>query len=126
EIRGRALGFSVGGASLLLGQHGRTLDADSRESLARRTEGWAGGLRLAAISLGTHPDPTQFVRELATEDSALIGYLVDEVLNVQPPQARDFMLSTSILEHVSADAAVYLTGDEHAAALLSALVRTNA
>src|SRR5215475_1577313 len=126
EIRASDLAFRVDEASLLLAQHGRTLDAGSLESLTRRTEGWAAGLRLAAISLDTHPDPTQFVRELATEDSALIGYLVDEVLNVQPPQARDLMLSTSILEHVSADAAVYLTGDEHAAAVLSALVRTNA
>src|SRR5215831_6339689 len=95
EIRASDLAFRVGEVGLLLAQHGRTLDADSLESLTRRTEGWAAGLRLAAISLGTHPDPTQFVKELATEDSALIGYLVDEVLNVQPPQAREFMLSTS-------------------------------
>ena len=126
EIRASDLAFRVDEAGLLLAQHGRALDADSLESLTRRTEGWAAGLRLAAISLGTHPDPTQFVKELATEDSALIGYLVDEVLNVQPPQAREFMLSTSILDHVSADAAVDLTGDEHAAAVLSTLVRTNA
>src|SRR5262249_61051175 len=83
-------------------------------------------VRRAATSLDTHPDPAQFIRQLATEGSALVGYLVDEVLNVQPPQARDLMLSTSILEHVSADAAVDLTGDEHAAAVLSTLVRTNA
>jgi LuxR family transcriptional regulator, maltose regulon positive regulatory protein len=126
EIRASDLAFRVDEASLLLAQHGRTLDAGSLEILTRRTEGWAAGLRLAAISLDTHPDPTQFVKELATEDSALIGYLVDEVLNVLPPQARELMLSTSILEHFSADAAVDLTGDEHAAAVLSTLIRTNA
>jgi len=126
EIRADDLAFSTDEAGLLLAQHGGMLTADSLESLTERTEGWAAGLRLAAISLGTHPDPGQFVKELIAEDSALIGYLVDEVLNVQPPEVREVLLSTSILEHVSADAAVDLTGNEQAAGILMALVRTNA
>ena len=126
EIRAGDLAFSVDEAGALLAQHGSMLTPDSLESLTQRTEGWAAGLRLAAISLGTHPDPGQFVKELIAEDSALIGYLVDEVLEVQPPEIRDVLLSTSILEHVSADAAVDLTGNEQAAGILMALVRTNA
>ena len=126
EIRARDLAFSVGEAGELLAQHGGMLTADSLASLTQRTEGWAAGLRLAAISLSTHPDPGQFVKELLAEDSALIGYLVDEVLDVQPPEIRDVLLSTSILEHVSADAAVDLTGNQQAAGILMALVRTNA
>jgi hypothetical protein len=31
----------------------------------------------------------QFVEELVTEDSAVTGYLVAEVLNPQPPAVRD-------------------------------------
>ena len=54
-----------------------------------------------------------------------MGYLVDEVLDVQPPGVREVLLSTSILELVSADAAVDLTGDEQAAGILMALVHTN-
>jgi LuxR family transcriptional regulator, maltose regulon positive regulatory protein len=126
EIRASDLAFSIAEAGLLLAQHGSTLTADSLESLTERTEGWAAGLRLAAISLATHPDPVQFVKELMAEDSPLICYLVDEVLNVQPPQVREVLLSTSILEHVSADAAVELTGDEQAAGILASLARTNA
>ncbi len=126
EIRASDLAFSIDEAGLLLSQHGGMLAADSLESLTQRTEGWAAGLRLAAISLGDHPDPAQFVKELMAEDSALIGYLVDEVLNVQPPEVRDVLLSTSILGHVSADAAVDLTGNEQAAGILMTLVRTNA
>jgi LuxR family transcriptional regulator, maltose regulon positive regulatory protein len=126
EIRAGDLAFTLDEADVLLAQHGGRLTADSVESLTQRTEGWAAGLRLAALSLGTHPDPGQFVKELIAEDSALICYLVDEVLNVQPPEVREVLLSTSILEHVSADAAVDLTGDERAAGILMALVRTNA
>ena len=126
EIRASDLAFSITEAELLLAQHGNTLTADSLEILTQRTEGWAAGLRLAAISLSTHPDPGQFVKELMAEDSPLICYLVDEVLNVQPPQVREVLLSTCILEHFSADAAAELTGDEQAAGVLASLARTNA
>ncbi len=60
------------------------------------------------------------------EDSALTCYLVDEVLNVQPPEVRDLLLRTSILEHVSGSAAIELTGDEQAASILSSLAHSNA
>ena len=126
EIRASDLAFSTAEAELLLAQHGSTLPADSLESLTQRTEGWAAGLRLAAISLATHPDPDQFVKELMAEDSPLICYLVDEVLNVQPPQIREVLLNTSILEHVSGEVAIELTGDEQAAGILASLARTNA
>jgi LuxR family transcriptional regulator, maltose regulon positive regulatory protein len=126
EIRASDLAFSADEAGLLLAQHGRTLTEDLLGNLVRRTEGWAAGLRLAAISLDAHPDPDQFVKELMAEDSALTGYLVDEVLKVQPPEVRDVLLSTSILKHVSVDAVVELTGDERAAGILSALVHANA
>ena len=126
EIRASDLAFSITEAGLLLAQHGSTLTADLLESLTQRTEGWAAGLRLAALSLAPHPDPGQFVKELMAEDSPLICYLVDEVLNIQPPQVREVLLSTCILKHVSADAAVALTGDEQAAGILASLARTNA
>jgi hypothetical protein len=84
------------------------------ESLTRWTEGWAAGLRLAAISLSPHPDPDKFVKELAPEDSTLTGCLVDEVLNAQPRPACDVPLCTSVMEHISADTAAVLAGDERA------------
>ena len=126
EIRGADLAFSTAEAGLLLAQHGITLSAELVGSLTRRTEGWAAGLRLAAISLGAHTDPAQFVTELAAEDSAVTGYLMAEVLSNQPPQVRDVLLCTSILEHVSADAAAELAGQERAAGTMAALARTNA
>jgi LuxR family maltose regulon positive regulatory protein len=126
EIRAHDLAFSSDEAGQLLAQHGGRLTAGALENLTQRTEGWAAGLRLAAISLSNHPDPDQFVKELLAEDSALIGYLVDEVLDVQPPHVRDVLLSTSILGQVNADAAVDLTGDERAAGILTDLAHTNA
>src|SRR5215472_4855851 len=126
EIRAGELAFSIAEAGQLLARHGCALTAGSLESLTRRTEGWAAGLRLAAMSLSTDPDPDTFVQELAGQDSTLTGYLVDEVLNAQPPPAREVLLCTSVLDHVNADAAAVLTGDERAAAIFTALARENA
>ncbi len=53
EIRASDLAFTTAEAGELLGRHGITLTADSIECLTRRTEGWAAGLRLAALSMGT-------------------------------------------------------------------------
>jgi LuxR family maltose regulon positive regulatory protein len=128
EIRAGDLAFSVPEATLLLAQHGVTLPDSTVESLTRRAEGWAAGLRLAAISLEGHPDPAQFVKEFAAEDSSITGYLVEEVLDAQPAAVRDLLLRTSILSRVSADVAGDLMdgsgGD--AAGALTELARTNA
>ena len=126
EIRASDLAFTIAEAGELMARHDCTLTADSLACLTRRTEGWAAGLRLAAISMGTHPDPDQFVKELITDDSTLTGYLVEEVLNPQPPAVRDVLLSTSILERVSAEAASELTGNDQAGSILPALARANA
>ena len=125
EIRAADLAFSTAEAGLLMAQHGSKLSAASLDCLTRRTEGWAAGIRLAAISIGTHPDPEQFIKELSADDSTVTGYLVEEVLNTQPPEVRDMLLSTSILEQVSVAAASELLNDEQAARSLPAVAETN-
>jgi LuxR family maltose regulon positive regulatory protein len=126
EIRAGDLAFTVAEAEQLLAQHGCTLSAGSLECLARQTEGWAAGLRLAAMSMTSHPDPDRFVGELVTEQSALTGYLVQEVLDAQPREAREVLLSTSILEHVNAEVASELAGNAQADRILAVLAHANA
>ena len=125
EIRASDLAFNITEAGLLMAQYRGVISADSLTCLTRRTEGWAAGLRLAAISMDTHPDPDQFVKELVTEDSALTAYLVEEVLSTQPPQAQEVLLSTSILDQVSGEAASELVRSEQAAGILPELARAN-
>jgi LuxR family transcriptional regulator, maltose regulon positive regulatory protein len=125
EIRAEDLAFSVSESRLVMAQHDITLSAQALESLVERTEGWAAGIRLAAISLDGHPDPEQFVKEFGAEDSAVTGYLVDEVLTAQPASVRDFLLRTSILDRVSADVARELSDDQQPD-LLPALAHSNA
>ena len=66
EIRASDLALTVTEAGLLLARHGVKVTAGSVECLTRRTEGWAAGLRLAALSAGGHPGPDHFVTELIT------------------------------------------------------------
>ncbi|MGH3277911.1 MAG: LuxR C-terminal-related transcriptional regulator, partial [Trebonia sp.] len=126
EIRPRDLAFTVPEAARLMTQHGVTLPAASLADLAERSEGWAAGLRMAAMSMAGHPDPEQFVKSLIAEDSAITGYLVEEVLDTRPPGVRDLLLRTSILDRINADIAGALTDGGQASAVLDAMARGNA
>jgi LuxR family transcriptional regulator, maltose regulon positive regulatory protein len=126
EIRAGDLAFSVTEAGLLMAQHGITLSEQALETLTRRGEGWAAGLRLAAISMDGHPDPGQFVKELEAEDGAIAGYLIDEVLNRQPAGVRDLLLRTSILDRVNVELAGELAGEGETGEIIPALAQANA
>jgi len=71
EIRAADLRFSLPEARTLFGASGVELPADALARLHRRTEGWAAGLRLAALSLAGHPDPEQFAAEFTGTDRAV-------------------------------------------------------
>jgi LuxR family transcriptional regulator, maltose regulon positive regulatory protein len=126
EVRAGDLAFSVTEAGLLMAQHGITLSEQALETLTRRSEGWAAGLRLAAISMDGHPDPGQFVKELEAEDGAIAGYLIDEVLNRQPAGVRDLLLRTSILDRVNVELAGELAGEGETGEIIPALAQANA
>ena len=63
EIRAADLRFTAGEARALFGAAGVELPGPVLALLVERTEGWAAGLRLAALSLARHPDPERFAAE---------------------------------------------------------------
>jgi LuxR family maltose regulon positive regulatory protein len=75
-------------------------DADV-QLLQQRTEGWAAGLYLAALSLAGRPDPAAFIRTFAGDNRHIVDYLMAEVLDSQPAQMRRFLLRTSVLGRLS-------------------------
>ena len=125
EIRADDLAFSVSEVASLMVQHDVTLPPPVLEFLTETGEGWAAGLRMAAMSMAGLPDPEQFVKNLSAEDSAVAGYLVEEVLNVQPADVREFLLYSSVLELVNADIASALFDRADVAGMLEALAREN-
>ena len=70
ELRGPELRFSLDETRELLSAGGVTLSDAAAASLHERTEGWAAGLRLAAISLAAHTDPERFVSEFSGSEIA--------------------------------------------------------
>ena len=123
EVREADLAFSLEETAVLLTGHGVELSGAELETLWRRTEGWAAGLRLAALSLREHPQPGRFVADLAGDDRAIAGYLVEEVLAAQPPELRSFLLRTCVADRLCGDLADALTGGTDGARVLARLER---
>ena len=94
--------------------------------LHQRTEGWAAGLRLAAISLAGHPDPERFVTEFSGSDRTVAEYLLAEMLDRQPPDVQDLLLRTSLLDRVNGELADLLTGRPGSERILLDLEDANA
>ena len=125
EIRAADLAFTAAETAQLMERHGITLPRESAEALTRRYEGWAAGLRLAALAMAGHPDAGQFAEGFDAEDRAIAGYLIDEVLSTQPEQAREILLQTSIVDRVSGDLAGALTGNAEAGEVIAGLAWAN-
>ncbi|GAA3220566.1 LuxR C-terminal-related transcriptional regulator [Nonomuraea helvata] len=121
EIRDGDLRFSLAEAGELLATAGTKLPPSALAGLHQRTEGWAAGLRLAALSLAGHPDPERFAAEFSGTERTVAEYLLAEVLDRQPAQVRMLLLRTSILERVNGELASLLTGAEGAERILQDL-----
>ena len=126
EIRGTDLRFSLEETRQLLRAEGITLSDAGVALLHERTEGWAAGLRLAVLSLARHTDPERFVREFSGSERTVADYLLAEVLERQPPDVREMLLRTSVLDQVSGGLADFLTGGSGAERILQQLEDENA
>jgi LuxR family transcriptional regulator, maltose regulon positive regulatory protein len=126
EIRAAHLRFTLAEAGELFAAAGVELPSAALTSLHARTEGWAAGLRLAALSLAGHPDPERFAAEFSGSERTVAEYLLAEVLERQSEEVRRLLLRTSILEQVNGELADLLTGDEGGERVLQELEEANA
>ena len=79
---------------------GLDLSPESVAALEERTEGWVAGLQLAAHAMRGREDASDFIQAVAGGNRYVFDYLADEVLACQPERVRDFLLRTSIVEHL--------------------------
>ena len=126
EIRAADLRFTERETRELLDASGIALSAAGAALLHQRTEGWAAGLRLAALSLAGHPDPERFVAEFSGSDRTVAEYLLAEMLDRQPPDVQDLLLRTSLLDRVNGELADLLTGRPGSERILLELEDANA
>ncbi|HTU75656.1 MAG TPA: LuxR C-terminal-related transcriptional regulator [Trebonia sp.] len=126
EIREPDLRFSLDEARELLAAAGVVLSEQALIGLHERTEGWAAGLRLAALSLAGHPDPERFAAGFSGTDRTVAEYLLTEVLDRQSEPVRRLLLRTSVLERVNGKLADLLTGEAGGERVLQDLEQANA
>ncbi len=115
ELRTDALRFSESEIEELFRDiYNDPLNPTDVAELERRTEGWAASLQLVEVSLRERPSPeerSEFIQSItATTDSDLFDFLAEEVLDQQPEETRNFLLTTSILQQITPEVAERLAG----------------
>ena len=86
-----------------------------------RTEGWIGGLQMAALSIQGAGEPGRIIDSFDGRNRFVMDYLLDEVLAAQPAAIRQFLLQTSVLDRMSAGLCQAVTGMADSAGILDTL-----
>ena len=102
EIRLSDLSFSANDISIFFNKKLKIgLSIDDIYALESKTEGWIAGLQLTALSMRGRDDVSEFINAFAGDNRYIMDYLIEEVLNMQAENVKDFLLRTSLLEQFS-------------------------
>ncbi|TYP81151.1 LuxR family maltose regulon positive regulatory protein [Blastococcus xanthinilyticus] len=121
ETRAAALRFSMREADEMLAGTDVVLRPDQLRLLVAQTDGWAAGLRLAALSLREADDTDRFLTDFAGNSRAISDYLVDEIITRLPSGTLEVLRAVSVCDPLSAPLAVTLTGRPDAGEVLDRL-----
>jgi LuxR family maltose regulon positive regulatory protein len=126
EIRAHDLRFSTEEADQFLHElAGINLTPHEVKVLDERTEGWAAGLQLAALSLKGRSDVLAFIESLSGVHVYIAEYLVEEVLRQQPDQIQSFLIQTSILKSLTPGLCESVTELPNGLEMLNTLKKSN-
>ena len=103
------------------------LNADDVAALEKRTEGWAVGLHLSALSMQALDErgKQEFIDAFAGDDRYVMDYLIEEVLQYQSAHIQDFLYQTSILERLCGSLCDAITNREDSQNILDELEQNN-
>ena len=102
EIRMADLSFSPPEAGELVASVAAVeLDRDALASLVGRTEGWAAGLQLAALTIKGRTAPSAAVDEIRGDNRHILDFFTSEVMSKLDQDQRDLLVRTSGLERLS-------------------------
>lgn len=102
------------------------LSAREEADVLERTEGWAAGMRLAALLLGDAPNREQKIRRITGKQRDYADYFLEEILSQQPQTLQQYLIRTSILDRMNAELGASVTGMDDSARLLQELEQGNA
>jgi LuxR family transcriptional regulator, maltose regulon positive regulatory protein len=126
ELRAHDLRFESEDAMTYFNQM-MGLDLSERQisELVARTEGWVGGLQMAALAMRDHQDIPHFIDAFSGSNRYVMDYLAEEVLARQTEAERTFLLNTSILDRMCASLCEAVTGSRDSQEILERLERAN-
>lgn len=126
EIRADDLRFTKEEATRFLQ---RALDANLTTQqvmdLDARTEGWIAGLQLATLAMKGREDLADFISAFTGSHRYILDYLTEEVLGRQSESVKQFLLHTSILNHLCGPLCDAVTGGSGGQAMLEQIERGN-
>jgi LuxR family transcriptional regulator, maltose regulon positive regulatory protein len=126
ELRATDLRFTAEETAAFLQEAwGLDLSPEAVAALATRTEGWAVGLQLAALSLRERPDPDAFLDAFTGTHRYVLDYLSEEVLARHPEHLTRFLLETSVLERLCGPLCDAVTGGSDGQDMLEERERAN-
>lgn len=101
ELRAADLRFTLTEAEVLF-NHVMELNLSTHHitGFQSRTEGWAAGLCLAAISIREDHDADRLLQSFTGNHRFVLDYLAEEVLERQPKAVQNFLLLTSLLDRL--------------------------
>lgn len=105
-----------------------SISREDAAALETRTEGWAAGLQMAAISierLNNRQEITRFIDQFSSSHHFVLDYLTDEVLEQRPAGTKDFLLQTSILNQLYAPLCQAVTSMDNCQEILESLEAAN-
>jgi LuxR family maltose regulon positive regulatory protein len=112
-------------AALLTGLGVPALSSRDIDALNARAEGWVVGLKMAMLSMRGEKDIPGFISGFTGTQRYIMDYLIEDVLQRQSPEVRDFLLKTSVLERLNGPLCDALTGRHDGQETLISLEKTN-
>lgn len=103
---------------------GLDISPDDVAALQARTEGWAVGLQLAALSLQGDSSPSGAMA-FSGEDRLVVDYLMEEVFRRQTEGVQTFLLHTAVLRQLTAGLCDAVTDNSDSQLTLDSLERNN-
>jgi LuxR family maltose regulon positive regulatory protein len=126
EIRQEDIRFTIEETTEFIGNIiSEKLSSENITAVERRTEGWVTGIQLLVLSLQKHPDAQEFIQTFTGSERFVLDYLFEEVFHQQAEEIQDFLITTSILENLSAGLCEAVTGRGDSDEILRSLDHAN-
>ena len=101
------------------------LTIEDAKNLEAKTEGWIAGLQLTALSLQGKANIGDFVSSMQGDNRYIVDYLIEEVLQQQSQEFRDFLLCTSVLDQFNAPLCNFMLDISNSQEIIENLEKNN-